>query len=318
MKQKHLFVVDPLEKLKLKLDSSLKMAKEFCRQDHEAYMVTPDGLFRNKNDLFPKCYARKVTWENLSDLSPKLSETGEIGFEQFQGIHMRKEPPFNIEYISITWLLDQAPSHVKVYNNPSALRSINEKLSIISYPELCDKALISINPGQIYKFIEQNCNGLAIVKPLDLFSGKGLFKIDLSIESHTVCLKKLEDSIAENPSYRIVQPFQNKIYEGEVRVFTAAGEIINWCLKVPPKGDFLANTSSGATLQAFKPSKKLEENISYIAKDLYNRGVFLTGFDIIGDYVSEINITSPRLLQPDEDKFNYYQKIVNLIIKDCA
>jgi len=104
----------------------------------------------------------------------------------------------------------------------------------------------------------------------------------------------------------LIQPFNPAIYAGEVRVFTGFGQPLAWCLKRPAAGEFLANTRAGATLEAYQPTATEVARVSQVAAALHQHGVFLAGFDLIGGYVSEINLTSPRLLQAADDKVDYY------------
>jgi glutathione synthase len=165
-----------------------------------------------------------------------------------------------------------------------------------------------------------------VIKPLTLFGGRGVARLRLneSTSSEAEGLSRdelLAELIRETEGgrhIRLVQPFDPAIFDGEVRVFTAFGEPISWCLKRPAKGQFLANTRAGAQLEVYIPKPEEEARVRRIARELLEEGVTFIGFDLIGGYVSEINLTSPRLLEAPGSSENYYKKIASMIAKDVA
>ncbi|MEZ4742584.1 MAG: hypothetical protein R3B45_09075 [Bdellovibrionota bacterium] len=309
MKQFHLFIIDPIENLNFKLDSSIRLAFELIQLGANVYSTEITDLFWNIRDACASCYANQIAFPDGTIESLSIVKKENFLLEKFNGIHMRKEPPFNISYISATWFLDSVRDRTKIYNDPAALRAINEKLSIFRFPEAVKDALVSCNVLDLYEFLETKANGDAILKPLDLFGGKGIIRLQLSLMSKEQALAILDDATNHSKSPRLIQPFDHRISDGEVRVFTFNGDAISWCLKKPREGHYMANTSEGARLLEYKPDHKMRSMVEEVAKALVDSGIYIAGFDIIGDAISEINVTSPRLLQAAEDQTNYYKEI---------
>jgi glutathione synthase len=229
---------------------------------------------------------------------------------------MRKDPPYDLAYITCTWLLESAETKgVKILNSPSALRDFNEKLAIFQFPEFIRDGLVSTQTKEFLEFLSQKAGGDAILKPLTLFGGRGVLRLNGSEMTESQIKQILDEETQHGEQHRLMQPFDTKIFEGEVRAFTAGGNAIAWCLKMPSGENFLANTRSGATLQSYQPTDADRAMVNHISQELLRKGVFYVGFDIIGGKVSEINITSPRLLHGPTDTADYYQKIAELIEK---
>jgi len=316
--QKHLFIIDPLDKLNFKLDSSIRMAFELNLCGAEVYVCEDKDLYWNIKDPSASCHSKKVCFGDKGPTSIKVESEKSLLLEEFHGIHMRKEPPFNIDYVSCTWLLDSAVNKSWIFNEPNALRTINEKLSLFLFPEASKKALVSSSSKDLYEFAKSEANGDAIVKPLDLFGGRGIFRLETNNEPLEKSMAKLDEATSDSKFPRLIQPFDSKIHDGEVRVFTLGGKAISWCLKKPKEGNFMANTSQGAKLERYQPAPKMKEMIENVAMKLVGMGIYIAGFDVIGDSISEINVTSPRLLQADDDKENYYQTMARWFYEKCG
>lgn len=314
---KHLFVMDPVEKLNLKLDSTLRLGQALLERGHECYMTSPHQLSWLKTETGSKILCNSLKLKNIGEDLPEIGKPIQVESTYFNALHMRKDPPFDMDYIACTWMLSEAGKHSKIYNNPESLRGMNEKLGIFEFPEHCDHGLMSSDIDQIISFIEGQADGDAILKPLDLFGGRGVQRLDTKKDSIDKIRKILAEETQGGAAPRLIQPFNSGIFEGEVRAFTCFGEEISWCLKVPANGEYLANTRMGATLEAYTPSKNELDMILEISQKLQSFGVEFVGYDIIGGVVSEINITSPRLLLPPGiDEKPYYRKMAKLIEQD--
>jgi glutathione synthase len=306
MNQKHLFIIDHLENLNLKLDSTVRMAFCLDKKGCDVYFSFPDELKWEKEALSPVMAVYKC----IFDSSPKdfnLSQPIFMNIENFYGVYLRKDPPFDNNYLSLTWLLDSLP---QVHNKPRALRQFNEKLSISFFPEFCDKWLVTQKTEDIYDFCLKFCSGDAIVKPLHFHGGQGVFRLKLDDPQTQVIFER-----DKKQQFYIVQPFNADIFNGEIRAFTLAGIPIAWCLKKPAPNEFLANTSKGATCHPYHPTEEIYEMAKKIASTLFSQGILFSGLDIIGNKISEINITSPRLLSLDPDDLSYYNQIAEYLIR---
>jgi glutathione synthase len=320
MGKNHLFVLDPLASLNLALDSSLRMAFELSRLGHAVYAAEPRDLATGSSGpTTARC--RRLTF-GATATETKVDAPAVRPLTDFAAVHMRKDPPYDLDYVTSTWLLDRAGPGVKVYNSPESLRRTNEKLAILRFPLDIAPTLVSADADALTAFLAEECQGDAVVKPLTLFGGRGVRRVTLGATAGGVTRDAarqimLEETV-QGTSLRLIQPFDRKIHDGEVRAFSAFGEPIAWCLKRPAAGQFLANTRMGAVLEEYAPTPQEVERVTRIARTLLAEGVALIGFDLIGGRLSEVNITSPRLLQAPSDKCNYYEKVAALMARDLG
>jgi glutathione synthase len=320
----HLFVIDPLESLNVTLDSSLRIMFELAALGNHICVCEPRQLLWT-TDAGALAVTRELGF-GRDATEFKVGSEKVIPLEDFSAIHMRKDPPYDLDYVATTWLLDPAAHVTKIYNHPEALRRYNEKLAIFRFPKDIRPAMVSSDPKVLFDFIVTRCHGDAVIKPLTLFGGRGVLRLQLedasaskgAFMSQQVLLQVLQNETENGQHLRLVQPFDKAIFDGEVRVFTAFGEPIAWCLKKPAKGQFLANTRAGAELVDYKPSSEEEARVRRIATELLRDGVAFVGFDLIGGFVSEINLTSPRLLQAPGKLDNPYRRIAELVVKDIS
>ena len=315
--QRHLFVIDPLSKLNPKLDSTLKIASALSRLGHEAWCVTPADLSWPSSAVTAVVKARRLVFSSNATptLGPssyhELAET----LDAFAAVHIRKDPPFDENYLVLTWLLESGLGRTHLFNEPQALRALNEKTAIMLFPEVTEPAFISNNPDGLYHAWEKQFGGLdIIIKPMTLFGGRGVTKLTRSLFlNKNDALLKLRELTEEGNSWRIIQRFIDEVTSGEVRAFCVGGTPIAWCLKKPQNGQYLANTAAGATLHPYQPSASLHRMVSEVASRLYQWGISFVGLDIIAGKISEINVTSPRLLQGVGDTNDYYLPIASWI-----
>ncbi len=301
----HLFVMDPLASLNLELDSSLRLMRELSLLGHKTYCCEPRGLSWHSGLGCAHGSAVLLTFGNdARDF--EVEAPVQMTFDKFAAIHMRKDPPYDMDYITTTWLLDTAENTARVYNHPNALRGLNEKLAIFLFKETARPGLVSASSEELLKFVREDAGGDGIIKPLTLFGGRGVERINLNGADHTeeTARNLLFEATHQDTSARLVQPFDPAIFEGEVRAFTAFGEPIAWCLKRPAQGEYLANTRLGAVLEPYTPTEVELDRVCAVAQSLMREGVQFIGFDVIGGYISEINITSPRLLTAPGDNNN--------------
>ncbi len=310
MQRKHLFIMDPIEKLNLALDSSLRIAHALNLRGHAVYFCRINDLFWTSGKE-PHCIASELIFaKDLQQL--KLGPATDCNLDAFQTIHMRKDPPFDMNYVTATWFLDPCRK-ATVVNHPQALRDFNEKLGTLDFPAECKRALVSSNPEQLLEFVARECNGDAVLKPLHLFGGRDITRIELSKLTQEQALQSIQRDTEGGSSPKLAQAFDARIFEGEIRAFTLNGKALSWCMKVPKQGSFLANTAAGAVLKSYSPSPELANKVARVAKKLVQRGVYFVGMDIIGDEISEINITSPRLLVAPGDTRDYYAEIASFL-----
>lgn len=313
----HLFIIDPIESLNFPLDSSLRIARALRSLGHETYICTPSQIEWASRDGCAVAYAQELRSEQADVSRYQLQAAKRLRLDHFRAIHMRKDPPYDLAYIACTWLLDSAAkAGVKVLNNPRALRDYNEKLSIFQFPEAIQDGLVAADARHLMDFLVNDAHGDAVLKPLTLFGGRGVLRLNLATQSKADIAALLAAETGGGLEYRLIQPFDKRIFDGEVRVFTARGQAVSWCLKKPQGENFLANTRSGATLEPYQPSAREVHLVEGIAQKLLDDGVYFLGFDLIGGNVSEINLTSPRLLQATDENPEPYNRIAALLDQD--
>ena len=311
--QNHLFIIDPLAKLDLKMDTSLRMAFSLAQRGHRCYAGDSRHLSWNPHKSAAAINCQELKFAHTVESVRSIGEPSQTPLTTFQAIHMRKEPPFDMDYIAATWLLDSVSTSTALFNTPQGLRDLNEKLSILRYPEAIAPALVSCQSDELFSFIEKEANGDAILKPLGLYGGKGILRLNLKEQNPSEIKEALHNETKNGFEYRLIQPFNQAIFEGEVRVFTVGGKPLTWCLKKPMKDQYMANSSFGSTRHPYTPTTDELAMIEDISKDLLKNGVFIAGYDLIGGKLSEINVTSPRLLSAEDDQSHYFKEFAQLV-----
>lgn len=300
-----LLIVDSLAKLNVKLDTSLALAQSLLDRGHRVRFAHLQSLALEGTVPSFACFSL-----DFSEMAPE-GPSEAMDCSEFDAIVIRKEPPVDLDYLAMTWALDHVHQRTQVINHPDAIRRLNEKLANLVAPEFAIPQLLTSDPRQIVAYAKKFCPAGCVIKPLDLFGGRGVSLIENpTLDNLTAAL----DQSQLHGNFVVVQPFKKEIYDGEVRVFVAFGQIISWCLKKPTGGSFVANTSFEAALEPFTPDVQLEKKAKSIAEELLRRKVTLAAIDFIGGQVSEINITSPRLLAPNEEqKAAAYGRLVDAI-----
>ncbi len=314
--QRHLFIIDPLASLRWDLDTSLGLARALLSLGHEVWISECSKLSWLSGT---PCVQAQVERLEFNGTEPRTRGKPELlSCAEFHAVHMRKDPPFDLAYITCTWLLDSLHGQSRVFNLPASLRTINEKLGIFLVPEHAHPTLVSANADELLSFIEGTCQGDAIIKPFDSFGGRGVERVNLRELGKEATLKRLKEQTAEGHTLRFVQRFSSEIFSGEVRAFAVGGKPLAWCLKLPAEGSYLANTRAGAQLSSYRPSSALEADITSIAGRLWrDYGIAFVGFDLIAGKLSEINVTSPRLLQGHDDTNDYFLPMAQWVSRQC-
>jgi glutathione synthase len=301
-------VIDPIERLNLAWDTSIKMAFSLTELGHEAYFCTGRELSRSLHPSGAFALARKVTFAGKPGELTQARPV-KLALDGFSGIHMRREPPYDLDYIGTLWVLDSVASRVPIFNAPKALLEINEKLSILDFPIFTKPAIVSADAEELLSFAKEKCGSNIVVKPLGLYGGRGVEHI----EGEKGLSDKLHLATMNGKESRMVQAFDPAVYAGEVRAFTVAGKPVSWCLKVPKKGEFLANTRAGSALETYRPTSRDVDVATGVAETLMKRGIIFAGIDMIGGWLSEVNITCPALLNPERASLKGFEQIASTI-----
>jgi len=282
-----LFVMDPLDRIQVEGDSTFVTMRECSDRGWPVHMCTPDGLFVENGRAQSRCVPVRTTAE-APHFHVGAEEPHDLG--DFDVVWMRKDPPFDMTYIFTTYLLDMAPPETLVVNDPRGLKLFNEKLWVMDqWPELQPPTLLSNDQARIRAFIEAQ-PGLAVIKPWDGNGGRGVLvtrKGDRNLRS------MIELLTADGRDYIIAQRYVPEVNEGDKRILLFDGEPVGSMLRVPGMGDHRANMHVGATVQACELSASDRRICDSLAPFLKQWGQVFVGIDVIGEYLTEINVTSP-------------------------
>lgn len=284
---KLLFIVDPLDSLKTYKDTSLAMMREAAARGHTLYICLQHDIFlRNelvKINAAEFNFREDVNWYALSDKN-------ETSPKDFDAIIMRKDPPFDNEYLYSTYLLELAVNEgARVLNNPAAVRGWNEKLSVAKFPQFAPEFLVTSHSDLIRAFLNEQQD--IIVKPLDGMGGSGIFRLTEKDPNIGVIL---EIATQFGTQTVMAQRHLPQILQGDKRIIVIDGEPLPYALaRVPKAGETRGNLAAGGTGVAQLLTQRDIEIATTVGKVLKDNGLFLVGLDVIGDFLTEINVTSP-------------------------
>ena len=291
------FVVDPLEQLKAWKDSSVAMMRAAENHGHEVFAIDAATLGWRKPD---EAHVGGVSGEAQHlHLRPDdhdwYRETGRewMPLKAFDAVIMRKDPPFDFEYLTATWLLEKAEEDgVMVFNRPRALRNHSEKLAIMEFAHFSPSTVATRNMAQIHHFIDEQRD--VILKPLDGMGGSQIFRVHRNDPNRNVIVETLT---LEGARTIMAQRYVPEIAAGDKRMLIIAGKPVPWCLaRIPKAGETRGNLAVGGTGVAQELSARDREIAEAIGPILFKRGLMLIGIDVIGDCLTEINVTSPTCM----------------------
>lgn len=292
-------VMDPIESITPRKDSSLAMLLEaqargwqiFYFQLKDVYLDNSIAMGRFRN---LKLHDDDQHWFDYE-------ESGLCRLDQLDAILLRKDPPFDLEYIYCTQLLEQAEEQgVLIVNKPSSLRDCNEKLFTRVFPQCCVETRVSRDPALLKEFIEHHRD--AIVKPLDGMGGKSIFRVKAGDPNTNVIIETVSNN---GQSQTMVQRFIPEISEGDKRILLIDGKAVPYALaRLPAAGENRGNIAAGATTRGQKLNARDHWLCEQVGPELRKRGLMFVGIDVIGDYITEINVTSPTCIRELDREFN--------------
>lgn len=281
-------VMDPIERINPKKDSTLAMMLAAQRRDWQVASIMMHDLWLRDGEAHARC-----TWtQAFDDLERWFEplERQELPLSQFDAVLMRKDPPFDTEYIYATYLLEQAEARgTLVVNKPQSLRDYNEKLSCAWFPQCSPPTMVSRNREHLLSFVDEHTT--VVIKPLDSMGGNGVFKLEKG-DANT---NGLIDLMTQAQTRTVMaQRFIPEITAGDKRILLIDGEPQPYALaRVPAKGEFRGNLAAGATGVGRDLSERDRWLCQQIGPTLREKGLLFVGIDVIGDYLTEINVTSP-------------------------
>lgn len=294
-----LFVIDPVSKLDLRWDNSLALARELSQRGVHCWAA----------DLPQLSYVNRQLCIQASRISPKSKMAFHVSkpvaktIYDFDLVILRKEPPFDSNYLYATYFLEQFADKIPMVNHPRGIRNTNEKLSILQFAKWIPETLVSSSAEEIIEF-QKKIRADLIVKPLDQKGGKGIFILSMNGKQNPLQIKK---ALAKASQPLLVQ---RRIRGGkgvEKRIILLHGEILCVFEKRPKPGEFRGNLDLGADFYLAKPSEKEKQMVREMKSYLLKEGLLLAGLDVMADQLIEINVTSPaglteaKYLLPESD-----------------
>jgi glutathione synthase len=291
-------VMDPISQVNVKKDSSMAMMFEAQKRGYEIYYMEMKDLYLEQGQC--RASAQTVRVFDNPEHWYELDEVQDIAVGDLDAVLMRKDPPFDTEFIYATYMLERAEVEgALIVNKPQSLRDCNEKLFTAWFADLTPKTLVTRSSERIRKFHQDEKD--IIIKPLDGMGGSSIFRIGPNDPNVGVILETLTD---HGNQYAMVQEYMAAITEGDKRILIVNGEPMPYCLaRIPAQGETRGNLAAGGRGEArpLSPSDKLIADT--IGPELKKRGLFFVGLDVIGDKVTEINVTSPTCIREIEAAF---------------
>jgi len=292
-------VMDPIESIKPYKDSSLAMLLAAQRKGWELHYI-------RQGDLYLEDSTVKADFKplNVFDDNQHWFETGDsatINAASLDVILMRVDPPFDMEYIYTTYLLEMAEKQGSlIVNKPASLRDANEKLFATQFPQCCTDVLVSRDPQKIRQFVERFKD--VILKPLDGMGGQSIFRVNPTDANLSVIL---ESMVNVDQHTIMAQKFIPEITEGDKRILMINGEAIAYTLaRIPAKGETRGNIAAGGTGKAMPITERELWIANEVGPTLKKMGILFAGLDVIGDYLTEINVTSPTCIREIDAAYN--------------
>ena len=303
----YLFIIDPIESLNKIKDSSILLMKECLRRNIEVHFseINQFSIYEGNVNI----HSQKI----ISLEKGIMYQDTELNLSSFfKKIFIRKDPPFDDDYLNLTYLLDHAVKEgTDVINNPSSIRSHNEKLSILNFQEIIPPTIVTSTASDVVNFLK--IHKKIVLKPVNGMAGNGIFVID-ELDKNINSI--LETSTVNDTKVMMAQKYIPDITEGDKRIIIIKGEPLPFCLaRIPDGKDFRANLAKGGTGITKKLTADDIKIVNVIKKYLVKSKLDFVGIDVIGKYITEINVTSPTCLVEIENQtnFNSAEFIINAL-----
>ena len=282
--------MDPLESINIKSDSTYILSLEAQKRGHSLFHYLPENLIYengrvsalgNAFKLFPN---KKIFF--------KKSKTQKIFLDDCDVVLVRQDPPFNMSYITATYLLEMVSDKTLILNDPKSIRDNPEKLSMFNFKNIIPPTLISKNIEQCFNF--QKKYKKTIIKPLYGNGGEGISKLE---GTNTLLKRKILKLISRYKQPIVIQKYLKEIKEGDRRIILIDGEYVGSVARIPKKGSVTANFHTGGSAKKVGLVRRDKKICSILKPFLKKKKLFFTGIDVIGNYLTEINVTSPTGIQ---------------------
>jgi len=291
-------VMDPIAHIKIAKDTTFAMLLEAQRRGHALHYVSPGGLALRDGVAVARTAPLQVRDDKHDWFT--LGEFGQTTFGPGQVVLMRKDPPVDAEFIYDTQVLGVAQqAGALVVNDPQGLRDYNEKLAALLFPQCCPPTLVSRRHADLKAFVLEH--GQAVLKPLDGMGGRSIFRSGTGDPNLNVILETLTDG---ERRLTLAQKFIPDITAGDKRILLVDGEPVDYCLARIPQGDeFRGNLAAGGRGEGRPLSERDRWIAAQVGPEMKRRGMRFVGLDVIGDYLTEVNVTSPTCVRELDAQF---------------
>ena len=291
-------VMDPISGIAPYKDSTFAMLLEAQRRGHEIWYMEPSDLTIRDGSALG--HMKQLSVRDNNDDWFTLGESENRELATLDILLMRKDPPFDMDYVYTTYVLDLASmAGVTVINQPQALRDANEKCFITHFPQCCVPALITRSSAEIKDFVQEQ--GLSVVKPLDGMGGESIFQVQSEDPNLNVILETIT---AKDRDLVMVQRYIPEITQGDKRILVIYGKPVPYALaRIPGAGDFRGNLAKGGTGKGVALTERDYLICEHLAPELKRRGIVFAGLDVIGDWLTEINVTSPTCIRELDSEY---------------
>ena len=291
--------MDPIGSINFKKDSTLAMLLEAQQRGYELYYMEQNDLFLSDQQVFSN--TQKLSVASHPDNWFKLNDQQTISLSELGVILMRKDPPFDMNYIFTTYLLELAETQgTLIVNKPQSLRDANEKLYTAWFPQCTVPTVVSSQSDTLRNFISKQQD--VILKPLDSMGGSSIFHVKQGDANTNVIIETLT---LNNSKPIMAQRFIPEITQGDKRILLIDGEPVPYALaRIPSATDHRANLAAGGTGKGIELSERDTWICEQVAPMLKEKGLIFVGIDVIGDYLTEVNVTSPTCIRELDEQFN--------------
>ncbi|MBI1965980.1 MAG: glutathione synthase [Betaproteobacteria bacterium] len=312
---KFAFVADPLDSFKIHKDTTFAIMREAAARGHALHVMEQEDLAWRGGTVYG--HARRL---HLTGGKPgwyRAEEPAMTALKDFDAVFMRKDPPFDMEYLYSTHLLELAEAGgARVFNRPRAIRDWNEKLAIARFPKYTAPTVVTRRDGIMREFLTEHRD--VILKPLDGMGGASVFRVRHDDPNLNVIL---ETVMHHGRRTIMAQRYIPEIRDGDKRVLLIGGKPVPYCLaRIPKPGDIRGNLAAGATGVARELTARDREIAETLGPALYKEGLLLVGLDVIGDWLTEVNVTSPTCFQEitEQTGFNVAGMFMDALEAACV
>lgn len=284
--------MDPIDHIKIHKDTSLAMLLEAQARGYELFYMELSDLYLRNGRASARMRSLKVERNEHGWWS--FGDTLDGPLSQLDVLLMRKDPPFNQEYIYSTYILERAEEEgVLVVNRARSLRDANEKLFTAWFSHCCAPTLVTRDSGRIREFLKEQ--GEIVLKPLDGMGGASIFRVAATDPNLSVILETMTD---HDHQFVMAQRYLPEIKSGDKRILVVDGEAVPYALaRIPASGESRGNLAAGGHAEGRPLTERDRWIVSQVGPELRRRGLLFVGIDVIGDYLTEINVTSPTCVQ---------------------